>query len=263
MMNQNIKNFCLIITGTINPVKQNFCALNDSNERKKQYLECIEYFIKSSSLVNIVYCDNSNTHISEEKKLIELAKKMRKSFEWIAFAGDNATVSRLNNKGYGEGEILDYVMDHSEIAKSADAIVKITGRLIVKNFNEILENTKTSKSYFNRDIYHGRKCLDTRFYIINKQTFVEHCYHINKKMLTTNEPIEHLYYKSLPRGGYKCLPRFPDIYGMSGATGKNYEDSEKPINFYNFLCKNWIFNVAYPIIMAPRKVRTMIWKKYR
>ena len=48
-------NRTLIITGCIEPVKQNFLKILDVNERLEQYIESVEYYIKESLCDHIIF----------------------------------------------------------------------------------------------------------------------------------------------------------------------------------------------------------------
>lgn len=84
----------------------------------------------------------------------------------MKFKGDDQEVVKYNNKGIGEDEIMDYVCTHSQLYAEADSFVKITGRLLLININELMANAEFGKNYFYRDIYRGKdtKGLDTRFF---------------------------------------------------------------------------------------------------
>ena len=56
----------------------------------------------------------------------------KKEFEWISFQG-NTTKTQEKGKGYGEGEIIEYAINHSQLLAKSKMLMKLTGRFYVKN----------------------------------------------------------------------------------------------------------------------------------
>lgn len=225
----------LIITGCIKPhtkVKQ--VCLIDSKEREREYIESIEYFIKRTDIQKIVYCDNSGYDL-DCSKLIEIAKTSHKQFEYIQFEGNlKKTIER--GKGYGEGEMMEYAISHSKILNSNDFIFKITGRLIVKNFNEIIDKINQSKVYL---LPHSFKVsndeIDTRFYAMPIHIYNKFFRQLYYDVDDINQHyIEHCFYDCITNNNIESyiFPRYPYIIGRSGSTGKNYAITWRQI------CKN-------------------------
>ena len=77
----------LLITSCVKP-PENVYFLNivDENERRRQYVESVEYYIKRSPFDKLIYCDNSLEAPSEN--LIKLATDHKKELEWMSFRGD-------------------------------------------------------------------------------------------------------------------------------------------------------------------------------
>ena len=56
-----------------------------------------------------------------------------------------------SGKGFGEGEILEYVYTHSRLLRLTDTFYKVTGGLFVRNFDLASEAT-ASRHAFRRKI---------------------------------------------------------------------------------------------------------------
>ena len=221
------QNMCLIITGTIVPNDNIYCLnLKNSEERLRQYLNSLEFYINNSQLNNIVFCDNSNTFVKKIASLEKLARKQNKNFEYLFFQGNQENILK-KGKGYGEGEIIEYVLEHSNLIKRSTVLVKVTGRLIVKNINLILFLIHKNQNYF--DVVKTKVC-DTRFYIVSKEMynhfFVQAYKRVDDKK---NIWIEHIFKKIILDNNlsFKLFPIQPNIIGISGSTGKKYRNYSK------------------------------------
>lgn len=221
---EKYQDVCLIITGTIVPNKDVYCLnLKNSGERLNQYLNSIQYYINNSKLKNIVFCDNSNSFIQKIDDLKQLAKKKNKNFEYLFFQGNQEAVLK-KGKGYGEGEIIQYVLKHSCLVKKSTILVKVTGRLIVKNINFILFFIHKNQNYF--DVVKTKVC-DTRFYIVSKEIYNQFFIKAYKQVNDQKDIwIEHIFKKIILNNNlsFKLFPIQPNIVGISGSTGKKYKN---------------------------------------
>lgn len=245
----------LIITGTIEPLKQDKLVVQDSKVRLEQYLACIRYYIEQDEIQKIVFCDNSN-YVNEELSLIKdnlqtHAQMNRKELEWLTFQGDFAAVQTFG-KGFGEGEIMEYVMAHSELMKSEDYFVKVTGRLVVDNLGKIAKvldkrnkknsniknvvkttnstsRNKQSLCYINIPNRTRRDIYDTRIYAMSKDLFQNY---FQKAYIKVNDSqgyfLEHAYKDVILTNDIasRNFPLYPRIRGISGSSGGEYVYTE-------------------------------------
>lgn len=252
-------NIVLVITGCIDPVKeQNWLYIKDKEERLNQYLDSIKFYLNHCIVQKIVFCENSNYDCFDAKQvLINLAKDNNKQFEWLGFDGDRNIV-RLHGKGYGEAEIMNYVCCHSSLFKDATQLVKVTGRLIVKNINEIILSAQSHSNYFYRDIYrshlHG---VDTRCYICNKEYFYNHLNNCYQKVADKSLALEDAYYLLL-KNNFKTPKVYLKIEGISGGNGRVYHNESKLfLKIFDTLCLLGLFKKTFPLWFLLFK----LWKK--
>ena len=127
----------ILLTSCVNPNGMPFTALSDIDVRKQQYLDALWFYINNTSLP-IVYVDNSNFDI-EQFKIFHA--NVYKRLELLSFEGNS---DKVHGKGYGELEIIDYAIRHSEIInKNKDvSLIKITGRLKITNINGIIKQIR-------------------------------------------------------------------------------------------------------------------------
>ncbi len=218
-------NYVLLVTGCISPdSKVPFLKIKETEERKKQYLESLYFYIKNTTASKIVYCDNSNQENIIE--LEKLANDCNKEFEWVSFVG-NTRKCLEKGKGYGEGEIIKYALNNSDLLKNNSFFIKVTGRVIIKNYNLIARFMDKNKIYFLRN---SADNIDTKFYgmsINNYKTFFMNSYnYVDDK---NDKYLEHVFSsvvkdKSITISDFIV---FPNSVGVSGSTGEKYDLSFK------------------------------------
>lgn len=251
LINCHSNEVALLITGCIKPyVNQEWLVLKDPEERLRQYVESIRFYIENSDFEYITFCENSNFETSEKDTLTLLASSTGKHFEWLAFEGDLACLRY--GKGGGEDEIVDYAFANSKWIEHTRTFVKVTGRLKVMNVNQILRGCVYGKNFFYRDIYrphmHG---VDTRFYICDTEFFNKKLRNCYRNVISEDvEGLEEDYYKLL-KGEYTNPQSYMRIDGVSGGNGRIYsEESKCRIRFYDLFCKLGLYNRCFPILFT-------------
>lgn len=214
-----------IITGTIRPTNLvTQLKIRNEEERLFQYLESLKFFIESKAFTKIIFCENSNYGAGGLATLEEMARDNGVKLEILSFQGDIQQVER-QGKGYGEGEILDYVFDHSDLVEREPFFIKITGRMKVMNIQRLVSVMKPEKSYFNIPNSTLRTLYDTRIYGMPTEQF-KRCFREVYHKVWDNQGIylEHIYTQTLKENGIKVtnFPRYPRIVGISGSTGGSY-----------------------------------------
>lgn len=123
------KSHVILLTACISPEGMIFTKLQDSTVREAQYINAINYYLANTEF-KIVFCNNSGEDISN----IIIHNKNR--VEFLSFNGNN--FDKNFGKGYGEFIIIKYALENSLFIKEADYIIKITGRIKVKNITKSL-----------------------------------------------------------------------------------------------------------------------------
>lgn len=205
-------------------------ALSDKEERKKQYLNAINYYIRNTRYP-IVFTENSETDISI---LFEDAIKSGR-LECLSFKGNNA---KEKGKGYGECEIIQYTLDNSKVVQSNNdkRIAKITGRLIIKNIKSIIN---IHKFFFPRQtvfcaINSDLSFPDSRLIIAPESfyhTFLKYKEEINDSQGHYFEHIICKTIKSDKKINYSPFLIQPHIQGMSGSNKSIYNEHNNSVGF--------------------------------
>ena len=219
----------IIITGTISP-NDNIKDLNLRNveERLEQYKNALEKTIDLLPGGKIVFCDNSGYDTTALNYLIELADKNNVQLELLSFKGDTQNVV-IHGKGYGEGEIVKYVLENSKLAANENYMVKITGRLVVDNIAEIVGRLKNDRVYFNIPNIHRRDIYDTRLYAMPISMFKQYFYEKYKEVDDGKGYILECVYRDIILSNQlpsRNFPLYPRIVGQSGSGGIKYEYTE-------------------------------------
>lgn len=216
----------LLITGCISPdSKTPQLVLTNSLMRRQQYIDSIKYYIEHANVDNIVYCDNSGAN--DEQELSELAKKRGKRFEWISFYGDTKKTVQFG-KGFGECEIVNYALRYSNLIKHCEYLVKVTGRLVIKNLNILLKLSKRGICFCPNKTEDNRLYINTRIYMMPIETY----YSYFQKAVdyvddTNNVYLEHAFGICVEnnRVPFKKFAFAPWVEGISGSTGREYKPS--------------------------------------
>ena len=220
----------LLLTSCINPNGMTMTALSNQEERKKQYVEAIHFYL-SKTHYSIVFAENSGTDISY------LFKKEIKSgrLEFLSFSGNH---NKEKGKGYGECEIIQFALSNSKIIHFAKdkRIAKITGRLIIRNINSIvrIHNFLFPKNSVFCAINSNLSFPDSRF-IIAPECFY-HSLLKSKEIIDDSRGyyFEHALCNTIKRE--KQFPYFPfllmpQIEGKSGSSGIIYHKEKLSFSF--------------------------------
>lgn len=206
----------ILLTGCINPNGMPFTKLTDANERQKQYINAIQFYIENTDC-EIVFCENSNTDITP------FFKDVQNRLEVLTFPGNQ---DKQRGKGYGETEIIEYALLHSSYIQGACIIIKITGRLIINNICPIIKSLKYKYDFVTCLFHSNLTFADSRI-ICGTTAFYKEFLN-NKEYLNDSEGIffEHVL-ASTVRDSSICFIPFsekPMIIGSSGTTGELYHD---------------------------------------
>lgn len=258
--------FVLLITGCVDaPVNQRYHTIIDVNERWKQYRKSIVWFIKNTPIHCIVFCENSGFFEEREKereRLCELAEEYGKLYECLSFRGNGEMVIKIN-KGYGEGEIIEYALNNSEILKNAATFCKVTGRVKVRNIDSVLYKMEYGGNYFNRGIQHGRHSIDTRLYCCDIAFYRRNLQDIYKRLIMC-QSIEGEFWNVLKerKREWRSTFSYPDYDGLCGGSGKPYNINRLLITLLSLACRMNMYNCfALPLYTAYRKIQLRITGK--
>lgn len=232
-------NCALILPSSVYPAAR-LTVLSDPEERARQYIDALSWYIRETSLKKIIVCDN--TGYNYPSSVQQLAAACDKRLEILSFSGDVTAVENYG-KGYGEGEIMEYTMKHSLLLQEVEGFIKATGRLKVININKIVQRIDGAENYFMpvsllRPRFlvprAARPCVEVRVYYVTR-TFFNEVLLTAYKTVRDNETffLEHAYHQAIARSlrfieKVKCFPVAPEITGMSGSNGWIFKERSRP-----------------------------------
>ena len=207
-------------------------ALKDTSERIDFAMESIAWWLSLYPKVKLVLCDGSNYNFSEL-----VAKRFPQAIiECIYFENDQLAV-RKHGRGFGEGEIVRFAIDHSQLIQTAGAFAKCTSKLWVLNYSECLTDWNEKflcKAVFDHVFSPFKKTtmsyIDTRFYIASVP-FYKQYFELAHQSINVNagRGLEDCFLDIFNRRhlGGVLLNTPPVIEGVGGGVGKYYKNPLK------------------------------------
>ena len=237
----------LVITSAVYPpAGVPVLTISDPGERRLQTFCALIRWIMDTPIQNIILCDGT-AEPDEFAGLNSFAQRHGKQIEVLTFPADLERTVR-QGKGYGEGQIMRHVMEHSSLLPSDPAFYKITGRLFVENFDHLhrahahddlvfglpgkVKPWKRSVLKFAVRIPPllrrfesgwrgwGNGMFETNFYKCTKKFYVSQLIDRYELVDDRNEYfLEHALFLPLIRNGCKALALWPLYVGYSGSLG--------------------------------------------
>ncbi len=206
--------------------------LTNTNERAHLALESIGQWLKIDPTLPLVLCDGSNFDFST----LVLAKFPNARIEYLFFDNDQHAVQNFG-RGYGEGEIIRYALNHSRFIAEAGYFAKCTSKLWVNNFQECLagwNDRLLCKGVF-LDVFSPFKktsfsYIDTRFYIASVPFYRQHFEDAHHRIGMRNGKffsLEDCFHEIVLEQNLQeiLMSVAPIIYGVGGGTGVHYKNT--------------------------------------
>jgi hypothetical protein len=204
--------------------------LKDKSERIRFAIESVAEWLKIDPGLSLVLCDGSGFDFSEL-----VAKKFPCArIECLVFENDQIMVEKFG-RGYGEGEIIRYAIQHSKFIAKADCFTKCSSKLWVKNYSKCIERWN-NRALFKGVFFHSfspfrpteLSYIDTRFYIVNTsfyhQYFENAHKHIGQKF---GHGLEDSFLDVFTKEKIcqSLIDVAPVICGVGGGIGTHYKNS--------------------------------------
>ncbi len=215
-------NNVILLTACVNSKGMAYTVLQDKDMRLKQYKDALLWYLEHTKEA-VVLVENTMCDFSKDfESYIESGR-----LEFLIFEGNN--YDRTLGKGFGEGLIIKYAMEHSKLLAKAEMITKITGRLKITNVENLVKvSNSVNTVYGNVSVINKRFLCDSRFFIAPRD-FV--CDYFLSGMNDLNDSMcyyfEHMFYDKIVEWKKKgnrhkefYLP--VDVVGISGTSGNVY-----------------------------------------
>jgi hypothetical protein len=209
----------LLLTGCVDPGRTPFLKVRDVGHRLAEYEASIARWIDESDFRSIVFCENS-AYEHSYAPLIEKAEAVGKRLEVLVFKGNEG--AQIYGKGYGEGEIIEHALGHSELLAQSASFYKATGRVFVKNVNSILAKDAAKPTVF--ILFTSWKYADTRFFKSDVGFFRENLIDAYKEVRDKEKiSIERVYRQKLRGKRVPPFSEYPNIVGLCASSGSAYD----------------------------------------
>lgn len=237
----------LIITSAIHPPANmaRLCLIDPGQRLLQTYCSLIRW-IRETHITSIVLCDNTGTdHAFSE--LASMAERYSKTLEVLVFKGNHEQACLLG-KGYGEGEIMKHVMEHSRLLQKDTAFYKVTGRIFVEGFNALhqahagrdvvfsmpphfpswkkaLLGFAGQHSWVSPCLKHiGETRVATTFYKCTRRYYMNNLVDQYRQVaVRLGYWLEHAMLTALLKNGFDVFSTHPCLVGHSGSTGRLYD----------------------------------------
>ena len=204
--------------------------LKNPQERERLAMESVLQWRAISPDTPLVLCDASNFDFQPLIAHLPNAHQI----ECLSFQNDIAAVREFG-RGYGEGEIVRYAIEHSALIQSAGGFAKCTSKLWVGNFAECMQQWNGDlllKAVFTNPFTPWKPTtlayVDTRFYAASVATYRRLFLDAHRAVRaqqghSLEECFKDIFLQAQLRGCLMSPP--PIINGVGGGTGVYYRNT--------------------------------------
>jgi hypothetical protein len=200
------------------------------------------YFWVAQGIQQIVLADATGTNLLTDYEWEEIDKSETR-IEQIHYKQASESVIK-NGKGYGEGKLIEFAINNSELLSRVEHFFKCTGKTYVRNFPGIAEGIKKNNvlglfwKHIGTDGTAMNPWADCRFYYTSKAFASKHLIPAYLASDDNGTFCENQVYEELNRTMAVSRSERPFIAGYAGGTGEPYFDSSLGILDREFPC--WI-----------------------
>lgn len=229
-----LRNVVVLLTACINPGGVINTARSDPIERLEDYKQALKEWCLHSGDVPIVFCENSGYELNELRAIARENTRSGKSVELLSFSGQD--FPPCLGKGYGEMRIIRYALEKSKLIKPDSIVIKITGRLFVKNNRQLIERLSlpdTADVYC--DLRFNMTSSDSRVFcatgLFLERYLLPRCEHVND---STGDIFEKVLAKAIHAAladgwQWSMLPSTPWMVGVAATANKPIPDSRMSV----------------------------------
>lgn len=226
----------LLLTATIHPSTNNLeKGRVDFLDRENDYFLAAKFYLSKG--YRVIFCENSNTN---SEKILRLQTSDDR-LEYLTFQ----TELSIKGKSWGEIEIFNYALENSLFLKEIDYIIKITGRYIIKNIDDIVNPTNFVEKPLYINPTRNFRWADSRLMIMKKSYYYNYFIktvdlHLNEKnkVYMENAFIRSLFLFLYDGGELVLWPTYPCYEAFDGTHNER-------VTFGFF--KSWKYKIYYKI----------------
>ena len=229
----------LLLTACVDPGSTPYLKHRDVAARLAEYEASMARWIDESDFDDIVFCENSGYEHGYDA-LRDRAASRGKRLEILVFKGNDE--AQLFGKGYGEGRIIEYALEHSSLLAGEGSFYKATGRIFVRNANRILAHDARKPSAF--ILFTSWKYVDTRFFKAEKEFYRRALMDAYKEVRDSEKiSIERVFRERLRGSRIPPLSEYPDILGLCASSGERYDLPRPRLALANAMLRVGLYTV--------------------
>ena len=239
-------NFALILTCTIKPIDIPNLVRADYKTRLSDYKKSFNFWINNPCVKKIIFIENSNFDIEYFK---QLAKNSTTEVEFLSNDLNNSFDKKLG-KGFGQYLCFREIFEKSNIAKKTEYFFNVTGRHIIKNFEQIFNDFSKQNNDIYINLSDNLKFCNTTNFGASKKFLKD--YFLKEAIKTSDEEsniLERRMAIAVLKGVSEGLilsktPIYADLDGYIGTNGKrlNFNFFKKAKLYYFRKLKSYFFN---------------------
>lgn len=223
-------NFTLLLTACIEVQNKALVKRNDTESRLRDYqMSLRKWLTKQDSIKNIVFVDNSGYSLDSLKEIAKKENPYNKNVEFLSFLYKPEQDADIS---LGELLIIDYGLKHSTLLSLADRFVKVTGRIFIRNIDNIvdgLEEDFHAVSSFSENLCYVDSVIvafDKKLYIEKVSDYaIQNVRNANSKKMDFERVYALAIHKAiLDDFRWYPFPFEPIIDGMSGTKNVRYRN---------------------------------------
>jgi hypothetical protein len=204
--------------------------LQNPKERERLAIESILHWRTIAPTNPLVLCDGSGFDFQHVISTLPGGGPV----ECLHFLND-AELVQQNGRGYGEGEIVRFAIEHSAQIAAAGCFAKCTSKLWVENFRECIQQWNgrlLMKGVFDHTFSPNKATqfayIDTRFYVMGVEAYCRLFQKAHHTIRTQEgygleESFRDIFLSNKLQGCLMHLP--PIICGVGGGTGVYYKNT--------------------------------------
>ena len=199
------------------------------------------YFWVAQGIEQIVLADATGTNLLSEEEEAELDKTETR-IEQINYKQPSEDVVK-RGKGYGEGKLIEYALENSELLAREQYFFKCTGKTYVRNFQTLAAMIQAERitNMFWRHLGDGsslKPWADVRFYYTSKSFAKTHLLPAYSLTEDHKAACEYHICNALEGNLQPGRTHRPLVVGYSGATAEAYFDHS--LGYLDFNSPCWV-----------------------
>jgi hypothetical protein len=219
--NTNAASLVLLLTATVDPGQTLMVARRDPLVRLADYQQALRYWLAKSAVRRVVFCENSSYDLTSLKILAASYDKC--DIEYVSLLGNQTGATK--GKGHAELLMIRHAMANSKLLTNSDIIVKCTGRLTVRNAQQLFRSISICNFDVMCTLKKNLTFADSRLFAATPAFFRDYLFP-KMTMIDDNAGVyfEHALACATARAVSEChswqpFPSFPLIEGISGTDG--------------------------------------------